>query len=318
MEREHREDLVAVDRVAVAVDSEHPVAVAVERDPEIESALADGLLQQREVGGAAAIVDVLAVRRVADRGHLGAEPLERLRRDPGVGAVGAVDAEPQAGEVVAEALEHMVEVALGVDVDPVDRAAAAFGRVEQPLDLLLGGVAQLAAVLVEELDPVVLGRVVRGGDDDAEVEREQRHRGRRQDAGEHRIAAGRDDAARERLFELRPRAARVAADEDAAAPRPERRCFAQLLDELGGQILADDATDAVSPEVPAQAGGYRLENCGALRALCSPAFLRSTTRASRVRKPSRLSGTRSSGSASTSARAIPWRTAPAWPEGPPP
>ena len=96
MEREHREDLVAVDRVAVAVDREHPVAVAVERDPEIESALADGLLQQREVGGAAAVVDVLAVRRVADRGHLGAEPLERLRRDPGVGAVGAVDADPQA------------------------------------------------------------------------------------------------------------------------------------------------------------------------------------------------------------------------------
>jgi hypothetical protein len=27
----------------------------------------------------------------------------------------------------------------------------------------------------------------------------------------------------------------------------------------------------------------RLENCGALRALCSPAFLRSTSRASRVR-----------------------------------
>src|SRR3954447_6473812 len=41
-------------------------------------------------------------------------------------------------------------------------------------------------------------------------------------------------------------------------------------------------------------------------------------RASRVRKPARLSGKRSSGSASTSARAMPWRTAPAWPLGPPP
>ena len=35
---------------------------------------------------------------------------------------------------------------------------------------------------------------------------------------------------------------------------------------------------------------YRLLNCGALRALCRPAFLRSTTRASRVRKPARFSG----------------------------
>src|SRR5215211_5872452 len=62
----------------------------------------------------------------------------------------------------------------------------------------------------------------------------------------------------------------------------------------------------------------RFENWGALRALCSPAFFRSTIRASRVRKPARFSGTRSSGSASTSARAMPWRTAPAWPLGPPP
>ena len=81
VQREDREDLVAVDRLAGAVDGEHPVAVAVERDAEVVAALADGLLEQREVGGAATLVDVLAVRFVADRGHLGAELLERLRRD---------------------------------------------------------------------------------------------------------------------------------------------------------------------------------------------------------------------------------------------
>src|SRR5262249_30528732 len=41
-------------------------------------------------------------------------------------------------------------------------------------------------------------------------------------------------------------------------------------------------------------------------------------RASRVRKPARLSGSRRFGSAATSARAIRGRTAPAWPLGPPP
>src|SRR5947208_13119353 len=41
-------------------------------------------------------------------------------------------------------------------------------------------------------------------------------------------------------------------------------------------------------------------------------------RASRVRKPARLRGSRRFGSASTSARATPWRTAPACPLGPPP
>jgi hypothetical protein len=51
--------------------------------------------------------------------------------------------------------------------------------VEQRLDLLFGGVAEFPPVAVEDLDPVVLGRVVRSRDDDPEVEREQRNcRGR--------------------------------------------------------------------------------------------------------------------------------------------
>ena len=79
--------------------------------------------------------------------------------------------------------------------DAVDGAAAGAGRVEERLDLLLGLVGQLVPGAVEELDAVVLGRVVRGGDDDAEVEREQRDRRRRQHAGEHGVAARLDDAA---------------------------------------------------------------------------------------------------------------------------
>ena len=62
VEGEDREDLVAVDDVPVAVDGQHPVAVAVERDAEVEAAGPHRLLEEREVGGAAAVVDVLAVR----------------------------------------------------------------------------------------------------------------------------------------------------------------------------------------------------------------------------------------------------------------
>ena len=53
-EREDREDLVAVDDLAALVDREHAVAVAVERDAEVECLPRDELLQGREVGGAAA------------------------------------------------------------------------------------------------------------------------------------------------------------------------------------------------------------------------------------------------------------------------
>ena len=69
---------------------------------------------------------------------------------------------------------------------------------------------------------------------------------------EHRVPARGDDAARERLLELGAGAARVAADEDAAAARPARHGAAELLDELGRQRLADDAADAVRAEVPPQ------------------------------------------------------------------
>src|SRR4030095_700271 len=62
----------------------------------------------------------------------------------------------------------------------------------------------------------------------------------------------------------------------------------------------------------------RLEYWGALRAFLRPYFLRSTSRASRVRKPRFFSSGRSSTSRSTRAREMAWRRAPAWPETPPP
>ena len=99
MQREDRDDLVAVDLVPLVVDGEHPVTVAVERDPEIEAAVDDGPLQRAQVGRAAADVDVEAVRLVADCRHLRAELLERPRCTPRVRAVRAVDADAQRRKV---------------------------------------------------------------------------------------------------------------------------------------------------------------------------------------------------------------------------
>src|SRR5205085_8508344 len=108
---EDGEDLVTVERGAVRVDGEHPIAVAVEGDVEIEVALKHCALEERKVGRAAAEVDVRSVRLGGDRGHDGAELLERLRSDLRVGAVRAVDRNAHAGEVAAEALRDVLEVA---------------------------------------------------------------------------------------------------------------------------------------------------------------------------------------------------------------
>jgi hypothetical protein len=107
---------------------------------------------------------------------------------------------------------------------------------------------------VEELDAVVLRRVVRGRDHDAQIEREQSDRRCRQHARDNCVAARGDDSARERLLELGPGCARVTADEDATTAGPEGCGLPQPLDQLDGQVLADDPANAVRSEVAAPAG----------------------------------------------------------------
>ena len=256
LERQHGQDLVAVDRLAALVDGQHAIAVAVERDPEVEPLACNKLLQGAQVGGAATDVDVGAVRAVADRDHLGAEPLERRRRDARVGAVGAVDPDPEALELLSEALDHMVDVTAVDDVEVVDpplvRVPGSFA--EQRLDLLLRVVRQLLPVAVEELDAVVLRRIVGGRDDRAEIECEQGDGRRREHAREHGIPAGRGDAGREGALELAARAARVAADQDGPAAAPERHGPSQPLDESGRQVAPNHSADSIRTEVPALSG----------------------------------------------------------------
>ena len=239
VECEHGEDLIAVDRLASLVDREHAVAVAVEGDPEVERLRGHEPLQGSEVGRAAADVDVRAVGLRSDRVHLRAELREGTRREVRERAVRAVDADPEAGEIRAEVRDDMVEIRIRGVVEGLDRSAAGRRRVEERLDLLLLLVDELPSAS-EELHAVVLRRVVRRRDDDAEVVREQRDCRRREDAAENGGAARRRDAARDCLLELGPGAARVAADEHASAPRPQCRGLPDLLDEIRGQLVADD------------------------------------------------------------------------------
>ena len=188
---------------AFLVDGQHPVAVAVERDPGVVATVSHRLLEQCEIGRTAAHVDVRAVGRVTDRVHLRPALLERLRSEAGVGAVRAVDDDPQAAQIRAEALEDVLLVGVRRDLDLLDLPLVDAGRGDQQLlDLLLGRIGELVAVGVEELDAVVLRRVVRRGDHDPEVEREQCNGRRREDAAEDASPPAEITPARERLFEL--------------------------------------------------------------------------------------------------------------------
>src|SRR6185437_12286486 len=98
------------------------------------------------------------------------ETFEGVRRETRVGAVRAIHGDAHPRKVCAEAFDNVIEVAVGRNVDVVDRAAARGLRVEELLDALLLLVAQLATVAAEELDAVVLRRIVRRRDDDTEIE----------------------------------------------------------------------------------------------------------------------------------------------------
>ena len=145
-------------------------------------------------------------------------------------------------------LDDVVDVARRGMFDVLDRAAPRPRGVHQGLDLELVGVDELVPLVVEDLDAVVLGRVVRRRDDEPEVLREERDGRGRQHAREHGRSSRVDDPSRERLLELRAGAARVSSDEDTAAARPQRHRATDALDELRSQRLADDAADAVRAE----------------------------------------------------------------------
>ena len=116
--------------------------------------------------------------------HLRAELREGARRDAGERSVGAVDADPEAREIRAEVRDDVIQVGRGGVLTGLDRPAARRRRIEERLDLLLLPVDELPSA-PEELHAVVLRRVVRGRDDDAEVVRKQRYRRRREDAAEN-------------------------------------------------------------------------------------------------------------------------------------
>ena len=168
-ECDHGDDLVAVERLARLVDGEDAVAVAVERDAEVVVATTDDLRQERQVGRAAAGVDVGAVGRIR---RSPSPPRRGARTLPGRCSEKAPLAQSTA---IRRPLRSAPNRSSRCATYPRRRPPHARRRparrrgIEQRLDRQLVVVRELLSRAVEELDAVVLGRVVRGGDHRAEV-----------------------------------------------------------------------------------------------------------------------------------------------------
>ena len=123
--------------------------------------------EEPEVGGAAAVVDVRAVGRVADHRDRGAQPLEGGRARPRTWRRWRSRGR-RAGPGAARrsARRRGRRSAPPARAPPARRRRPHGSASSRRLDRLLLGVLELPAA-AEELDPVVLGRVVGGGDDGA-------------------------------------------------------------------------------------------------------------------------------------------------------
>ena len=195
---------------------------------------------------------------VGDHGHLGPQPAEDLGRGAVRGAVGAVEQHPGAAQVeLREARVELSQIVLQRAVqsgDASDSRRRGDRLRERLLDLVLGVVVELEPVVREQLDPVVLERVVGGRDDGRHLQlvaaNQQWRGGRRKHAADQRVAAGGRDPRRDGRLEHLARFARVADDQDLwpRVLRPDDRCPGERQRKLGGQKLPGAATDTVRAE----------------------------------------------------------------------
>ncbi len=256
--RGERHELVPVDHGPGAVDREHPVTVAVEREADVVPPAPYLLDQPVQVRRAAAGVDVDAVGLGRNHRRLRPEPEEDLGGGLIGGAMGAIEQHaPPAQVEAAEAAVELAQVVLERPFempDPADvgRRRGRLGQVG--LDLVLGVVGELEPVAREQLDPVVLVGVVRGGDDRRQVEAVPAHEQRRRRCGQHsgheRVSARGGDAGGDRRLEHLTRLARVSDDQNLGA-LDRRMCHGRPRHrqrEVGRQEVTGAAPDSIRAE----------------------------------------------------------------------
>ncbi len=174
----------------------------------------------------------------------------------------------------------MLDVALGAVVgvdDPADAVAhgGVRGHAEHALDLLLQGVLQLLAAPREELDAVVGGRVVAGGEHHAEVGTELAGEMGDRRGGEHphahHVHAGAGQTGDDGGLQELAGGARVTADHGlgsrsvpAAGQHPRRR-DGQFQGEGGGQVLTGDTAYTICSEQPSHRRSAPFEGGAATR-----------------------------------------------------
>ena len=272
---EQRQDLVAPHGSPAPVDRADPVAVAVERDPEVEAFLDHDALQVGEVRLLGRIgmmmrevaVD-LGVEQPVLAGQQRREPLDRrprraASRIPGDAVRAAGVARKQVPDI---GVEHVRLLDRAVAVRPIARRRR-FGERANVF-------AEEGAVAEHEFEAVLVLGIVAPGHLDARIDLQRRlgpieHR-RRPDPDPHYVHARGAQSGDQRRFEHRRREPPVAPDRDAppaTGPHARREAPPDRDRRVLVQSAADDAADVVFAQhariddVP-QAAAFTLRKAG--------------------------------------------------------
>ncbi len=168
--------MVACDNIALFVNAKAAVCVAVVCEAHVQAIVDNEFLQMFDVRGAAVGIDIVPVRSVVDHVRLCAQSVKDTFRDRPGGAVGRVQTD-------LYVFKSEFGKRYQVPYIPVPARDVVNGASDVPcrqrhfelsvnivLDLADGLFVHLLALAVQELDAVVIVRVMRGGDHYSAIE----------------------------------------------------------------------------------------------------------------------------------------------------
>ena len=244
----NQHNLVAVHSLAVFVNNQAAVSVAVVSNANMSANLDNLLLQSLQMRRAAAVVDVQTVRLVEDSNNLCAQAAQDNRRNLAVSTIGAVHNDFQAVELCISSAQDMLDIQSGqiLFVDNLTNAAAASclriinRRSDNSSDFVLYGIRQLMTGLREEFNAIILERIVGCRNNHACVRlylaSEEGNCRSRHYAQKMCVAAGAADACCQSAFQHLTAATGISADNNLRTGNLTTKIFCSCITKLKGQL----------------------------------------------------------------------------------
>ena len=270
--------MVAGDDIALLVHTQAAVSIAIKGKANVQTVLYHELLQALDMGRTSIIVDVQTVRLVVDNVGVSTQSVKHTLSDIPACTVGAVQTDLNALEGVDTQRDQVAHVAVtachivhgAADVLPVCKGQlrpVLVKYMEFAVDVVLhqqqGLLGHLLTVAIDQLDTVIIVRVVAGRDHDAAIKvihaSDVSHTGRSSDMQQVSVCSGGGQSCDQTVLEHIGAAAGVFADYNACRlvvaialaehiVIPAQKAT-NLVGMVGSQINTSFTTEAIGPKI---------------------------------------------------------------------